>query len=189
MLMARAAVFPKWLHEYYPLKRQLSLASRRSTYWLIMWSSKTERKTSSVASAVWHVAPSCWNQMFHGLITIAIDCSGLSLLIFEEKRLNYASGPKSASNSDSFLVRRLFNVCVRIFCAPNAKILFVYIPATIKMRFSWKDDFFCQKINVTIFPSVVQAYTQPYLFGGSVKLIICQTRHELSITIHKISTG
>ena len=26
-------------------------------------SSKTMRKTSSVASAVWHVAPSCWNQM------------------------------------------------------------------------------------------------------------------------------
>ena len=38
----------------------------------------------------------------HGPLTIAIDCNGLSLLIFEEKWLNYDSGPKSAPNSDSF---------------------------------------------------------------------------------------
>ena len=31
-------------------------------------------------------------------ITIVIDCNGLSLLIFEEKWANYASGPKSAPN-------------------------------------------------------------------------------------------
>ena len=42
---------------------------------------------------------------------------------------NYASGPKSATNSDSFWVHRLFNVCVRVFCAPHATILLVYIPA------------------------------------------------------------
>ena len=66
----------------------------------------------------------------HGPITIAID-----LLIFEEKLPNYTSGPKSAPNSDSFWVRRLFNVCVRAFCAPNATILLVYIPAKIKMSF------------------------------------------------------
>ena len=43
-----------------------------------------------------------------------IDCNGLfCLLIFEEKCHNYASGRKSASNSDSFWVRRLFNVCIR----------------------------------------------------------------------------
>ena len=40
-----------------------------------------------------------------------------------------------------------------------------------------------------IFPSVVQAYTQPYSFGGRIKLIICQFRHELSVTIHEISTS
>ena len=32
--------------------------------------------------------------------------------------------------------------------------------------------------NVAIFPSVVQAYTQPYSFGGRIKLI-CQIRHWL----------
>ena len=61
---------------------------------------------------------------------------------FEEKLHNYASGPKSAPNSDSFWVHRLFKVCVRVFCAPNETILLVYIPAKIKMSFICKDDFF-----------------------------------------------
>ena len=122
-----------------------------------MRSSKTGLRTLSVTSAVWHPAPSYWNQMlpissssifvnknvFN--ITIAMDCKGLSLLIIEEKWPNYASGPKSALNSNSFWVRRFFNVCVRVFCAPNTTILFVYIPAKIKMRFIWKDDFFLPK--------------------------------------------
>ena len=43
--------------------------------------------------------------------------------------------------------------------------------------------------NNAIFPSVVQAYTQPYSFGGRIKLIICQSWHELSVTIHEISTS
>ena len=57
--------------------------------------------------------------------TIAIDCNALSLLIIEAKWPNYASGSKSTPNSDSFWVRRLYNVCVRVFCAPNATILLV----------------------------------------------------------------
>ena len=41
----------------------------------------------------------CEQKFFqHGPITIAIDCNGLSWLIFEEKLLNYSSGPKSAPN-------------------------------------------------------------------------------------------
>ena len=55
----------------------------------------------------------------HGSITIAIDCNGLFLLLFEEKWPNYSFGPKSAPNSDSFWVRRLSNGCVRVFCAPK----------------------------------------------------------------------
>ena len=71
----------------------------------------------------------CEQKFFlHGPITIAMDCNGLSLLIFEEKWPNYASGPKSAPNSDSFWVCRLFNVCVRVFCTPNATSLLVCIP-------------------------------------------------------------
>ena len=88
-----------------------------------------------------------WEQKFiqHGPITIAIDCNGLSLLIFEEKWPNYAFGPKSAPNSESCWVCQLFNVCVRVFCTPNATILLPYVPAKIKMSFIWKDDFFFAK--------------------------------------------
>ena len=68
----------------------------------------------------------------HGPITIA----------------NYASGPKSAPNSDQFWVRRLFNVCVRVFCGPNTTILLIYKPAKIKMSFIWKDDIFFAKIGI-----------------------------------------
>ena len=42
-------------------------------------------------------------------------------------------------------LRRLFNVCLRAFCAPNATILLVYLTAKIKMSFIWKDDFFLPK--------------------------------------------
>ena len=109
----------------------------------------------------------------HGPITIAIDYSGL---------------------------RRLFNVCVQVFCAPNSTILLVYIPCKIKMSFIWKDDlFFVAKIgiiyksfdqsNVAIFPTVIQAYTQPYSFRWRIKLIICQIRHKLSVTINEISSS
>ena len=107
---------------------------------------------------------------------------------------NYASGPKSAPKSDSIWVRWIFNACVRIFCAPNARILLVYVSAKIKMSFIWKDDFFSLpksafsvRRSVAIFPSFVQAQTQPYSFGERIKLIICQTRHDLSVTIHEIS--
>ena len=69
---------------------------------------------------------------------IAIDCNGLSLLIFEENLPNYEYGPKSVPNSDSFWVHRLFNICLRVFCASNAPILLVNIPAKIKiMEFSF----------------------------------------------------
>ena len=104
----------------------------------------------------YHVAPSCWNQTlpissssvfvnknsFNGPITIAIDCNGFSLLIFEEKLPNYDSGPNSAPNSDSFWVRTGF-LC------PKCNNL-AYIPAMIKMSFIWKDDFFLPKSGSSV---------------------------------------
>ena len=65
----------------------------------------------------------CEQKFFqHCPITIAIDFNCLSWLIFEENWPNYVSGPKSAPNSDSFWVRRLFNACVRVFCYFNCPI-------------------------------------------------------------------
>ena len=67
---------------------------------------------------------------------------------------------------------------IRQFC------LFTYLPRS-------KMIFFANivKSNVAIFPSVVQVYTQPYLFGGRINLIIYQIRHELSVNIYKIRTS
>ena len=111
-----------------------------------MQSSKIWRITSSIASAVRHVASSSWNQMLPiSSSSTKTRSTWLSLLIFEEKWPNYASGPKSAPNSDSIWVRGLFNVCVWVFCAKNATILLVYIAAKIKISFIWKDDFFLPK--------------------------------------------
>ena len=74
---------------------------------------------------------------------------------------------------------------MRQFC------LFTYPPrskwtSSEKMIFFRKIGIFYKSITDSL-PSVVQAYTQPYSFGGRIKLIICQIRHELSVTIHEIS--
>ena len=119
-----------------------------------------------------------------GPITIAITV-GLSLLIFKEKRPNYTSGPKSAPNSDSFWVRRLFNVCVLQFC------LFTYLPRS-KWASSEKIIFFFAKIGIfcmSIAGPISEAYTEPYSFDVRIKLIICQIGQELSVTIHELSTS
>ena len=99
-------------------------------------------------------------------ITIAIDSNGHSLLIFGEKWPNYAAGLKSVPYSYSFWAFRLFNVCVRVFCSPNATILLVYIPAKIKESFIWKAKIgIFRKSIAGPLPSIVRAYTQPYSKG------------------------
>ena len=65
--------------------------------------------------------------------------------------------------------------------------LFTYPPrskwaSSEKMIFFAKIGIFCTSI------ASPAAYTQPYSFGGRIKLIICQIRHELSVTIHEICT-
>ena len=75
---------------------------------------------------------------------------------------------------------------VRQFC------LFTYPPRTKwapseKMVFFAKICTFCKSIAGPL-PSVVQAYTQPYSFGERIHLIICQIRHEVSVTIYEINT-
>ena len=99
---------------------------------------------------------------------------------------NYTSGPKSAPNSDSFWVRRLFNVCLRVFCAPTTTILLVYIPAKIKMSFIWKDDFFflpkSGKVMSQYFPSLLKCIKK-----DKTNYLSNQTWAK-SVTIHVIST-
>ena len=52
--------------------------------------------------------------------------------------------------------------------------------------------FFFAKIGIfckSIAGLLSKAYTQPYSFGGGIKLIICQIRHELSFSIHEICSS
>ena len=103
----------------------------------------------------------------HGPITIAIDCNGFSLLIFEERFPNYASGPKSAPKRYSFWVRRLFNVCMRVSYAPNATILLVYTSAKIKISFIWKMDYFLPKSASSVSRSQTHLAKQKHI-GWSI---------------------
>ena len=69
-------------------------------------------------------------------------------------------------------------------------ILLVYIPPKLKLISSEKMIFlkigiFCKSISGPL----SETYTQSYSFAGSIKLIICQIRHELRVTIHEISTS
>ena len=120
------------------------------------------------------------------------SCSRVYTIIFVRRKdkTNYLSKQTWAKcyhsrNNDSFWMRR-------VFCAPNATILPVYIPAKTKMIFIWKDDFFfCQnrKRQCYNISQRCSSVSQPHSFGGKIKLIICQIRHELSVTIYEISSS
>ena len=95
-----------------------------------------------------------------------------------------------------FFFAKIGNFCKRSkthFPALFKSCLFTYPPrskrvSSEKMNFFFpKIGIFCKSIAGSL-PSIVQAYTKPYSFDRSIKLIICQIRHELSVTIHEIST-
>ena len=97
---------------------------------------------------------------------------------------------------DSFWMRRLFNVCVRVFCAPNATLLLVYIPAKIKMSCIWKDDIFLPKSASSVSRSLAHlaqhcssVYTTILVLRKDKTNYLSNQTHELSVTIHKISTS
>ena len=165
-----------------------------------MRSSKTGRKTSSVASAVWYVAPSCWNQM--------LPISSSSIFVNKNSfktisLLTVTASPCPFSMKNDTMDQNPHQTVTRFGCVGFSKYaceipvpqmrqfcLFTYPPRT--QSFIWKYDFFFAKIvknNVTIFFSFVQAYTQPDSFGGRIKLIIYQIRYKLSVAIEEISTS
>ena len=197
----------QWLHEYCRLKRQLSLACRRNNSPTV--SNHTNHDISSAAdNAIFKNSPQniecsfgcvarsavllqlhvsnalifnfCEQKFIqHGTITIAIDCNGLSLLIFEELCLWTKILTKT--------VTRLFNVCVRVFCAPNATILLVYISAKIKMSFIWKDDFLLSKSAFSVCQS--QAHLAKRIQNHIRSAEEGWNWHELSVFIYEISTS
>ena len=94
------------------------------------------------------------------------------MLIFEQKWHNYASGPKSAANSDWFCI---FNVYVRVFCAPNVIILLVYIPARAQ---NVECSFGCVARSVVVLkPNVANIllfsfYELKFVQHGSITIVI-----------------
>ena len=70
----------------------------------------------------------CWLIRRKARVRVPGQTFGDFLLPLQKKKkkwFNYASGQKSAPNSNSFWARQLFNICVRVFCAPNATILHI----------------------------------------------------------------
>ena len=55
---------------------------------------------------------------------------------------------------------RLFNICVRVFCASNVTILSVYIPAKIKISFIW-NNFILRKSTSSL--DFVQRHTKVFM--------------------------
>ena len=124
----------------------------------------------------------------HGPITIAIDCNNLSLIIFEEKCPNYDQNQQQTVTCFGCVG---FSMYTSGFSVPQIRKfwLFTYPPRS-KWASSEKIIFlpqlaFCKSTA----GSLSEVYTQPYTFGGRIKLIICHIRHELSVTIHEISTS
>ena len=145
-----------------------------------MRSSETGRKSSSVASTVWHVAPSCWKQMFPlQFLWTKIRSTWpdnnfhwLCRYTFQKK-----NGPIMPLDQNPHQTVTRFE-CVGF--SKNARgfsvsqmgqfLLFTYPPrskwvSSQKMIIFAKVGIFCKSIAGPL-PSVVQAYTQRYSFGG-----------------------
>ena len=154
--------------------------------------SKTGRKTS----AVWHVAPSCWNlfnfceQKFFldGPITIAIKCNGHPLLIFEEKWPNYASGSKSAPSRFAWVDFSKYMHAGFLLCPRSENFACLHRNQNehhLKWWFVLTKSTFSVSRSQANFPAL---FKRTHNHKQRIKLIICQIRHELSITIQEIST-
>ena len=124
----------------------------------------------------------------YGLISIAIDCNGLSLLIFEEIWPNYASGPQIRTKQWPVLSASALQCMHAGFLCLKCENFACLYTRQDQNKIHLKGWFLPKSASsvsrsVAIFFSVFQA------LGGGIKLIICLIRHELSVTIHEISTS
>ena len=154
--------------------------SEAKTYWVVNW-----LQLLNQLSFVW-----LWRQGLYAKF-VSIMSRKCSIIENDDKLMLRALHPY-------FLPQKQYSLCVGFgfsrFGLIDKVATFLYFfhkitnirnPYAIFARIlQHYDDF---QNNVGIFPNVVQAYTQPYSFGGRIKLIICQIRQELSVTIHVIS--
>ena len=128
-----------------------------------MRSSNTGCKTSIVASAVWHVAPSCWNQM--------LPISSTSIFVNKNSSCWNQMLPISSSS---------WHDNVAVLLKPNV--------ANI-LLFNFCEQKFVQHGPIMIANDYIAKVYTTIFVRWKDKLIICQLRHELSVTIHEISTS
>ena len=154
-----------------------------------MRSSKAGRKTSSVASAVWHVAQSkcCQYPPFQFLWTKILlkwpnnDRHWLQrplLAHFRKKKIQLCLWTKIRTKQWLVLGASAFQ-CMRVgFLCPKCDNFACLHTRQDQNEFHLKRWLFFAKICISCksivgpLPSVVQAYIQPYSFGGRIKLII-----------------
>ena len=151
-----------------------------------MRSSKTGHKTSSVASVVRHVAPSCWNEM------LPISSSSIHstwpdndrLAHFRIKMTQLCIWTKIRTKQWLVLGVSAFQFMLADFLCPKCD-SFAYLYTHHDQNELHLNRWF---FFLPISAKVMSQYF-PALFGGRIKLFICQIRHKLNVTIHEISTS
>ena len=123
-----------------------------------MWSSKTRRKTSSVASAVARITlllkPNVPIILLFNFCEHSWTWSTLTVTAFSCSFSKKNNPIMPLEQNPHHTVTRFgcvgFSMYACGFSVPQfcATILLVYIPAKIKMSFIWKDDFFFAKIGI-----------------------------------------
>ena len=120
----------------------------------------------------------------HGLIKIAIDCKNGPIMPLDQNPHQtvtrfWCSG--FSIYACGFSVPQMQQFCLLTY-PPRSK-----SASSEKMIFLPKSASSVSRSDA-VFPKVVEAYIQSYSFGGRIKLIICQIRHEPSVTTYEIST-
>ena len=116
--------------------------------------SKTMRKRSTVALAVWQGAPSCWNQMSSVSSSSNLGSKNSfsrrgsarhwqwrQLLAHFQRKMAQWCRIKTTPNSHSLWMHRLLHDDVLILWLLNTTILLIHIAIEVKMSFVRKDDF------------------------------------------------
>ena len=152
-----------------------------------------QKSASSVSWSQTHAGPSvvqAYTQ--HGPITIDIDYNGFFFAHFRRKVAQLCLCNKIRTKQWLVLGASDFQCMRADFLCPKCDKFACLHNRQDQNELYLKRLFFLPKSASAVSwsgPSVVQAYTQPYSFGGRIKLIICQIRHELCVTIHDISTS
>ena len=93
-----------------------------------------------------------WKFINHGSIVQSVHRNSRSSFIFKEIRSNDSFCPKTAPNSDTLRIERLFNIHFRVFRAPKATILLINVAYEVKMSLIAHNDFYVPPARKLTFP-------------------------------------